>query len=227
MAKQLGFELPSVPHLGRDDFLVTPLNAVALTMVEAWQDWPARKLLLFGPSGAGKTHLAHIWAQSASVSLIAATDLSRKEVPVLAGASVAVEDIDKIAGDTEAETALFHLHNLLLAEGGWLLLTGCGAPKHWPFALPDLKSRVEGTQAVGLEPPDDALLAAVLAKLFADRQLNPKTDVIPYLVARMDRTFDMAQRLVAQLDATSLAEKRPISRQLARHVLDNLEPRKR
>jgi len=223
MARQLGFQLPSVPHLGRDDFLVTPANAIALAMIEGWQGWSTRKLLLIGPEGAGKTHLAQIWAQSASATVLPASELATADIPTLSATSLAIEDVDHIAGDTMAETALFHLHNLLLAEGGWLLLTGCGAPKNWPIALPDLKSRIDGTAAVALEPPDDALLAAVLAKLFADRQLKPKPDVIPYLVTRMDRTFDAARVLVARLDAASLAEKRAISRQLARHVLDNPE----
>lgn len=223
MAKQLSFDLPSDPQLGREDFLVTPANAVALAMIEGWQDWSARKLLLTGPTGAGKTHLAHIWAQSTSATLLPATRLAEIDVPKRAERSVAVEDIEHVAGDRSAETALFHLHNLLLAEGHWLLLSGNGTPDRWPFVLPDLKSRIVGTPAVALEPPDDALLAAVLAKLFADRQLNPKTDVIPYLVSRMERTFDAARAIVSRLDDASLAEKRPISRQLARQMLDNPE----
>lgn len=224
MARQLGFDLPGVTHLGREDFLVTPSNAMALAMIEGWQGWTAHKLILTGPIGSGKSHLTHIWADSAGATILLSSGLSRADIPALAaGRAVAVEDIEGIAGDTAAETALFHLHNLLLADGGYLLMTGCGATRSWPFALADLKSRIEGTPSVALEPPDDALLAAVLAKLFADRQLKLRADVIPYLVARMDRTFASARALVDQLDSASLAEKRPITRQLARTVLDNGE----
>jgi len=68
------------------------------------------------------------------------------------------------------------------------------------------------------------LLSAVLAKLFADRQVTPKPDVIPYLILRMDRSFAAARKVVARLDAASIAQKRPVTRRLAADTLDNEEP---
>ena len=62
MAEQLSFDLPVRAALGREDFFVSPANAEAVAMVEGWQGWPSRKLVLTGPAGAGKTHLAHVWA---------------------------------------------------------------------------------------------------------------------------------------------------------------------
>ena len=90
--------------------------------------------------------------------------------------------------------------------------------------VPDLASRMRGTLEAGIDAPDDALLSAVLAKLLADRQLVPRTDVIPYLLNRMDRSFAAARRIVAALDAESLARKRPITRALAGDVLDKDRP---
>ena len=119
------------------------------------------------------------------------------------------------------ETALFHLHNLALAEGQPILLTGAGAPATWPIALPDLKSRLQGTTVAALSAPDDPLLAALLVKLLADRQLTPKPNLIPYLVDRMERSFAGAVALIERLDAASIAQKRPITRALAAQVLDN------
>jgi chromosomal replication initiation ATPase DnaA len=221
MSQQLGFDLPGVTALGRADFLVAPSNAMAVAMIEDWQNWSGRKLLLTGPEGSGKTHLTHVWANSSDATICAASTLSEKSVPRLCRGSVAVEDVDDISGNEEAERALFHLHNLLLAEGHWLLLTGRGAPNQWGIQLPDLASRLEGAPAATLDAPDDALLSAVLAKLFADRQLTPKADLIPFLIRRIDRSFAAAQDVVARLDAASLAQKRPLSRHLAGAVLDN------
>jgi chromosomal replication initiation ATPase DnaA len=124
------------------------------------------------------------------------------------------------AGDTAAENALFHLHNLTLAEGHSLLLTADRPAAHWGLTLPDLASRMQGTQATRLDAPDDRLLTALLAKLFADRQLIPTPDTIPYLVTRMDRSFDSARQLVAALDAAALAQGRPINRKLAADVME-------
>lgn len=224
MAQQLGFDLPSRTALERDAFFVAPSNALALAMIDGWARWASGKLVITGPLGAGKTHLTHVWAQMTGAQIIAARDLAEADIPTLARGPVAVEDVPDIAQDPAAQTALFHLHNMVLAEGHALLMTGAGAVPHWGLSLPDLVSRLRGTTSVALDPPDDALLAALLVKLLADRQLTPKPDLIPYLLGRMDRSFAAAIALVARLDAASLALKRPITRHLAAQVLDNSDP---
>ncbi|MGB5559155.1 MAG: DnaA/Hda family protein [Paracoccaceae bacterium] len=223
MRRQLTFDLPARPALGRDDFFVSPSNSNAVTTVENWPGWPQGKLALVGPKGSGKTHLAHVWAAEAGGRVIAAADLAVADIAALGagGARLAVEDVDRIAGNPAAEQALFHLHNLVLAEAGVLLLTGTAPPSQWPLSLPDLASRMQGTSVAQLAPPDDALLMAVLMKLFADRQLAVAPPVLEYLVTRMERSFDGAQGLVAALDHAALAERRAITRALAAQVLDN------
>ncbi|MDF3414289.1 chromosomal replication initiator DnaA [Sulfitobacter sp. M57] len=224
MAEQLGLNLPSRTALGRDAFFVAPSNALALAMIDTWPAWASGKLVLTGPKGAGKTHLVHVWAAVAEATIIAAHDLEEADIPALAQNHIAVEDVPAIAGNERAETALFHLHNLTLAEGHTLLLTGTPAVAHWGLRLPDLMSRLQGTTAAALEAPDDALLSALLVKLLADRQLTPKPALISYLLGRMDRSFAAAIDLVARLDAASLARKKPITVKLAAAVLDKDTP---
>jgi len=222
MAQQLGLALPSRAALGRDDFFVAPSNAVAAAMIDAWPEWAGGKLALTGPTGSGKTHLTHVWAAMSGARIIAATDVAGADIPALAQGPVAVEDVPDVAGNREAETALFHLHNLVLAEGHSLLLTGTPPVAQWHLTLPDLTSRTRAAGSAALEAPDDMLLTGVLAKLLADRQLTPKPDLIPYLLARMDRSFAAAGALVEALDAASLAQKKPVTRSLAAQVLDKL-----
>lgn len=224
MATQLGLDLPVRTALGRDDFMVAPSNALALAMIDNWETWPRHKLVLSGPHGAGKTHLTHVWASASGAQIVAARDLHTDHIEALATTPIAVEDVPAINTDTAAQTALFHLHNLLQSAGLPLLMTGAQAPSHWAMSLPDLQSRIDGAGHAALDPPDDSLLAAVLAKLFNDRQLTPRTDVIPYLVTHMERSFDAARHIVAALDATSLARKKPISRALATEMLDIAPP---
>jgi len=223
MPRQLIFPLPAKPALGRDDFFVSPANSVAVATIENWKTWPQNKLVLFGASGSGKTHLAHVWADMSSGKVIDAVDLAKTDISAWAseGARLVVEDVDRVAGNAELERALFHLHNLVLAEQGFLLLTGEKPPRHWEISLPDLASRIQATNAVQLEPPDDELLTAILLKLFADRQLTVSPLLVDYLVKRMDRSFEGAQRLVAALDDAALSEQRSITRALAAAVLDN------
>ena len=219
MPKQLSFDLPAKPALGRDDFFVAPSNAMAVAMLDSSFTWPSGKLVLSGPRGAGKTHLVHVWASQSGARIIAATDLTEDMVPELSQGPVAVEDVPKIARNIEAQNALFHLHNMVLANGHALMLTGGAAPNLWALSLPDLQSRVQAATHVALEAPDDALLTVVLAKLFNDRQIMPKPDVIPYLVAHMDRSFEAAAQIVEQMDEISLAEGHTLSRPLAIRLL--------
>ena len=219
MAEQLNFDLPVRAALGRDDFFVSPANAMALGLVDLWPNWAGGKLVLAGPVGAGKTHLTHVWAALAGARIIAAQDLLKEDVPQLAKTPVAVEDMHLIAGNPEAQTALFHLHNLTLAEGNTLLLTGVGAPLQWGLTLPDLLSRMQGTTVATLDQPDDVLLMAVMAKQFGDRQLMPTPDVLGYIAKHMVRSFATAAHVVEALDQLSLSEKRPITKALAKRVL--------
>lgn len=224
MTAQLAFDLPVRPALRREDFFVSPANALALASLDAWQGWPRGRMVLVGPSGSGKTHLAHVWAGQTGAELIAATELSGADLPQLAsGGAVAVEDADTLGGDRAEEVALFHLHNLLLELGGVLLITAASPPRDWGLRLPDLKSRMQAAAVTRLDPPDDALLSAMLVKLFADRQISVAPALIPWLVARMDRSCDAARALVAALDARSLATRRPISRQMAAEMLGAAE----
>jgi chromosomal replication initiation ATPase DnaA len=221
MAKQIPFDLPTRPALGRDAFFVAPSNAVALASIDGWQTWPGRKMVLTGPKGAGKTHLAHVWAAQSGARIVAAADLAGADIVALASGPVAVEDADAIAGDRDAEEALFHLHNLVLAEGHTLLLTAQTPPARWGLTLPDLTSRMQGTLLATLDQPDDQLLMAMLLKLFADRQLSPTPNALAYLLRHMDRSAAAAAELVARIDRRSLAEGRRITRGLAAEVLDN------
>ncbi|KPN64453.1 dnaA protein [Aliiroseovarius crassostreae] len=219
MQDQLAFDLPVTPARGVDDFLVTPSNQAAMAIVNGWALWPNQKLVLAGAGGTGKTHLAHVWADQSGAEIIHADRLDTTVIEALAGGSVVVEDVDRIAGDRASETALFHLHNLVLAEGGWLMLTAEDAPSRWGLRLPDLRSRMEGTTLARLEPPDDMLLSAVLVKLFHDRQISVNANLVDYLVPRMERSLAAAGHLVQALDQVALSEQRPITRALAQRVL--------
>ena len=221
MATQLPLDLPTRTALGRDDFFVSPSNAVALASLDSWQNWPNRKMVLTGPKGAGKTHLTHVWAETTGARIVQASTLATLDISALAQGNLAVEDVQSIAGNVQLEEALFHTHNLVLAEGQHLLLTSTDAPSRWNLNLPDLKSRMEGTNIAALDEPDDSLLAAMLTKLFADRQLMPSPEAVTYLLRNMERSAAEAVRIVALMDRRALSEGRKISRKLALEVLQN------
>lgn len=220
MSEQLSFDLSARPALGRDVFFVSDANAVALAMIDGWRDWPMGKLLLTGPHGSGKTHLAHVWANDTGARLIDADALLSEDLTALAAQPLCVEDIDQIAGHRACETALFHLHNLAHSASVPLMLTAAGRPSEWGLVLPDLLSRVQATPLTRIEPPDETLLGALFAKLFSDRQLSPSPGVLAYLARHAPRSFDVAGQVVAALDAEGLRSGRRLTRDTARLILD-------
>ncbi|MBP7241737.1 DnaA/Hda family protein [Amaricoccus sp.] len=226
---QMALDLPSRPALGREDFFVSEPNRLALAQIDAWPDWPSGRLAVAGPPGSGKTHLAHVWASRAAARILSAASLAGVDPGGIAGdAALAVEDVDRLAGlpaptGRAAEEALFHLCNRLAAGGGSLMVSGQTPPTRWRLALPDLASRLAVAPVATLAPPDDALLAAVLVKLFGDRGVGVTPAVIRFLVARIDRSFEAAEAIVARLDRAGLAQGRPITVPLAAAALGEPE----
>lgn len=222
--RQLVFDLALPPALGREDFLPAPANADALAMLAQSARWPQGRLLLIGPEGAGKSHLAAIWTRETGAVLHQAASLRVAAIDALVpdGGALVIEDADCAAGIDEAETALFHLSNLAAARGVRLLLTARAPVRDWGLVLPDLRSRMEAITTVALTRPDEVLLEAVLVKLFADRQLAPAPGVIAALVRRMDRDLGLARRLAAAIDAEALAAGRAVTRPLAMATLARL-----
>jgi chromosomal replication initiation ATPase DnaA len=215
--RQLALALAHPESLARDDFLSGPSNADALRLIEAWPDWPDRMLLLVGPEGSGKSHLAAIWAHASGARLVAAHALQEGRVPAaLATGAVVVEDVGPGFCD---ERALFHLLNLARETGSFALFTARSAPSAWDVGIIDLVSRLRALPSVGVAAPDDYLLRAVLVKLFADRQIGVDEALIAYLMTRMERSFAAARHLVAELDAEALRRKRPLTRTLAAEIL--------
>jgi len=227
MAEQLTFDLPSRAALGRDDFFVVPSNALAVKALEGWRNWPGARMLLWGPTGAGKTHLAHVWAADTGAEITEALALTEDLAGRLGALRfLVVENADQVVADTAKETALFHLYNMLQAKGGRLLVTSRQPPSRWGPGLPDLKSRMQAMPLAKLEAPDDALLAALLIKLFNDRQIAIGPKLIPYLLERIERSTAAVTAAVEALDRAALIQKRAVNRRLASEVLDKGPPRK-
>jgi chromosomal replication initiation ATPase DnaA len=220
-ARQLALDLPHAESFRRDDFLADPSNKTALALVEAWPVWPDRMAAIVGPSGSGKSHLAAIWAERSGARIVDAASLDRAEVPrALATGAVVVEDLTP---DRVDEAALFHLLNLAREEDAYALITARRRLDLEGFTIPDLASRLRVVPAVTLAPPGDTLIAAVLVKQFADRQLMLDEDTVAYLLPRLERSLAAARAIVSALDRTALSRGRRITRALAAEVLRSRE----
>ncbi len=218
---QLPLDLGHRTALGRDDFLIAPNNQDAVAWIDHWPEWPAPVLILYGPPASGKSHLAAVWQDRSAAALITPSELDDTSIrPIAARAShLLLEDGDTLIGRVEGEKGLFHLYNLLKEEKRTLLITLTEAPIRRAFALPDLASRLRAAPAVAIREPDETLLAAILVKLFNDRQLRVSEDVISYILPRLERSFEAVRTLVETADKKALSEKRPVSIPLIREIM--------
>ncbi|MCX7899806.1 MAG: DnaA/Hda family protein [Methylocystis sp.] len=216
--RQLPLELPTTPRYGREDFLEANCNRAALAMIERWPDWPDRALLLVGPPGSGKSHLCAIFAARASAleargETLPSLDALDAEAP----RTVVVDNID----DVKDETKLFHLFNFVVEHDAYLLMSARRLPSADCVRLPDLLSRLRRAPLVEIGAPDDALIRAVLEKLFRDRQLIVERPALDYIALRLERSLGAARAVVEALDRAALAQGRPVTRGLAAEVMES------
>lgn len=218
--RQLAFDLPHRPASGRDDFLVTPSNAKAVALIDLWPNWPANSLILLGPPGSGKSHLAAVWHEMTGAAVAGPPDIRANAVPrLLEKGALVIEDAPGRALD---EPAFFHLLNLAREQKAYVLITAQQAPVAWDLALPDLLSRLKAAPSAQLGAPDDVLLRGVLVKLFADRQIGIDEAIVSYLLSRMPRELAAARTLVTEIDRRALEERAEVTRNFVAKVLGDV-----
>lgn len=218
MIRQLPLDLPHRLNYAEEDFLAAPSNREALALLGLWPDWPHRMLVLTGPPGAGKSHLGAVWARRAGATAVPARSLELAALPdLLKAPALLVEDADRrhLPKKDLREKELFHLINLAMEHGTFLLITARKAPDAWGLRTKDLLSRLRRAPSVAIDQPDEDFLRAILVKLFHDRQIKVEANLIDFLVPRIERSFAAAQEIVAALDAEGLARGRPVTRALA------------
>lgn len=216
-ARQMSFELPVASAMTRDDFILDEANKNAFDVIVAWPNWQSDVVILAGPVGSGKSHLAAVHSQQSGAIYLNGVELpTLEELADLDGTHLIIEDAHSLKLD---EIKMFHLLNHVRERTTTLLITSRSWPDAWPIKLPDLRSRLRAAHPLELNEPGDRLLRQVMVKLFADRQLSVEPRVLDYILVRMERSLSAAGRLVDELDRLSLEEGRPITRQLAAEIL--------
>lgn len=212
--RQFALPFPDGVFYAPEDFLQGACNEAALAWLAAPSAWPAGRLVVHGPEGVGKTHLLHVFAARRGAALVAAHALPRVAPP--RGRALAIDDADA-APDEEA---LLHALNQAAEDGQPVLLAGRVPQAAWTVRLPDLASRLRASGAVALGLPEDDLLAPLLARALAQRQLRVPEALQAWMLARLPRTGGALREAAARLDRLSLGG--GVTRALAARVVEDL-----
>lgn len=217
--KQIPFDLAHPVGHSRDELVVSEANRQAVALIDVWPEWPAPVVVLAGPAGSGKSHLAAIWASMAGATAIEAASIREAVADADLTGPYLIDDAD-VALD---ENGLFHLINTARGAGTQILLTSRRFPSAWGVMLPDLASRLKTAATIEISEPDDHLLAAVITKLFADRQVEVEPHVVQFLVRRIERSLSTAIDVVDRLDRAALEQKTRITRALAAQTVSDMD----
>jgi chromosomal replication initiation ATPase DnaA len=186
---------PGAPPPSR--IVVGNSNRAVIEAFERAPQWPFRTAILQGPPRSGKSLLAQWFATG--------------------GKGEAIDDAESLD-----ETALFHCWNRAQEAGTPLLIVANTPAEGWRIALPDLASRLGAALHLEIVPPDDAMLAELIALHAEQRALPIGPDAAAYLVPRCERSHAGIERLVAAIDRLSLERKLPPTQMVWREALEEI-----
>ncbi len=213
--KQLALPFAEVRDYATEDFCAAPSNAMARDWLARPEAWTNGRLILWGEAGCGKTHLLHVWAAAAGAEIMNGATLHGLIRPTRA---VAIDDADIVVDPR----TLLHLLNAAWEEKVPVLMTSRLPPARQTIPLADLASRLRATETVEIRAPEEELLALLLTRLTADRQLNLSIPVSNFLLTHVPRTAGALREAVARLDRATLGRGIRITRQLAAEILEEM-----
>ncbi|WEN14689.1 DnaA regulatory inactivator Hda [Rhodanobacter sp. AS-Z3] len=216
------------PRRQRFEHFHAGMNAAALAAVQTLASQVgAPWVYLAGAAGSGKSHLLMAACHAANATgrtvqylpLARLTDQAAAIRGVAGSELLALDDLQAIAGNREAEHALFDLYNQARAEGTALLFTADATPTQLALGLPDLRSRLGACTQFALKTLDDAERREVLKEQAGLRGIQLDEVVLDWLFARYARDLGALLDLLDRLDQASLAAQRRITVPFLREFL--------
>lgn len=229
--KQLSLDLKSQIYMGRDDYMVSSCNKEAYEMINTWPNWMGQGLVIYGPKGCGKTHLANVFVEKINsnskkigqISIVNASKINMKTLNRISNENRNIV-IDNFSAKSNLE-AIFHLFNIYNTEGRYMLFTSEIAPSRMQLPLKDLQSRLNMLPSIEIKEPDDLMLQALIVKLFNDKQIIISPEILNYILMNAQRSFAYIEELVDEIDKVSLAYQSAVNYQIIKKSMDIISQR--
>ena len=217
---QLTIEMPKRPALDREDFMVNECNYQAIQFIDTFYQGKMKTGVLIGSKGSGKSHLVNVFCKNFEKEKWIISEKRDKDIYKIFQENniIIIEDIDLITS-LEEEEYLFHSINLSKELNKILLLTSGLDLSEINIKTPDLRSRLDSIQSAKILEPNDDLMNVLILKLFHDRQILIKPNIISYLMQRVERSYLGISNIVDLIDNVSLSKKKSISINLIKELL--------
>ena len=215
---QLVFKFPFKTKYFEQDFYVSSNNFSAYQLIESWPNWPGKWLNIFGPMGSGKTHLSKILEKKIKkVMIIDETKINNKVIQNLNSFDCLI--IDAFSNKIE-ENLLYSILNQTKQLDSFMVINSKFPLKKFEFKLPDLRSRINSFNFIGIDLPTDDLLKVIISKSFSDKQINLNPKITEYIIKNVERSYEKMFKFLSDLDKMSLSSGKSININLIKKVLN-------
>ena len=226
--KQIALDIGLAPEPTLDGFLAGR-NAQAVQHLRLWSESATRSPVptyLWGPSGAGKTHLLRagrqaLLAQGAAVGWLDADAPPRGAFSEQWDA-VLLDDVHLYSTAQQAVAFNWFVNAISPGSGAqrWVLAAGSLPPADLPLR-DDLRSRLGWGHVFQLQSLDEAARRAVLRQEADARGIFLGDEVMDYMLSRFSRDLGSLMQLLGQLDAYALQTQRAITIPLLKAMLES------
>nr|WP_245787972.1 chromosomal replication initiator protein DnaA [Tessaracoccus bendigoensis] len=240
-------ELRLNPRYTFESFVAGSSNRFAHAAAAAVAETPGKSynpLMIYGPSGLGKTHLLHAighyvsnYYEQLRVKYVSTEELTNDFINAISSNRTAefrssyrdvdvllVDDIQFLESKIQTQEEFFHTFNTLHNAQKQIVMTSDRPPKLLEALEPRLRSRFEWGLMTDIQPPDLETRIAILRKKVASQRLTAGTQVLELIASRIPTNIRELEGALTRVAALASLNQQEMTVALAEEVLNDLMP---
>ncbi|HHT12103.1 MAG TPA: chromosomal replication initiator protein DnaA [Propionibacterium sp.] len=235
------------PRYTFESFVAGSSNRFAHAAAAAVAETPGKSynpLMIYGPSGLGKTHLLHAighyvtsYYENLRVKYVSTEELTNDFINAISNNRTAefrssyrdvdvllVDDIQFLESKIQTQEEFFHTFNTLHNAQKQIVMTSDRPPKLLEALEPRLRSRFEWGLMTDIQPPDLETRIAILRKKVAQQRLTAGTQVLELIASRIPTNIRELEGALTRVAALASLNAQEITEELTQQVLNDLMP---